>query len=495
MTLLTFPASLRSEKSKQAKPNILLFTADDLHCNSLECFGGKVQGLTPNLNHFASEGMRFKRAHVTVAICAPSRGVLASGLYGHNSGMMGFMKTEKNIPTVMEATRKTGYLTGILGKVSHSTPKEDYQWDFEHDYRELGAGRNPEKYYNYCKEFFETCRQANKPFYFMVNSHDPHRPFHIPGKPLKGASEPTRTYSPEDITVPVFLPDLPDVRKELSYYYNSVRRCDDTFGKTMQALKESSFADNTLVMFLSDNGLAVPFAKANVYLNSTLTPWIVRWPKIVKPDSIDTENFISGIDFFPTVLEAIGQPNPGGLDGTSFIPLLKGQKQQGRDKVFTQIDWKIGGRATPMRCIQTAQFGYIYNAWSNGEFAYRNNNEGMTMNAMNEAAKTDSDVAERINMYRYRVPEELYELEKDPGCLHNLIDNPSNNNVLNEMRKELQGWMEKTNDPLLEAYLKRESTDEFEAAYNKAFATKPGKKRAKKKKTSKTQPLFQGNIK
>ena len=165
-------------------PNVLLFTADDMHCQSLESFGGKVPGLTPNLDRFAAEGMRFERAHVNVAICQPSRGVLATGRYGHNSGIMGFMHTTRDIPTIMQTLQDAGYLTGILGKVGHSTPHANFQWDFVHDQNELGAGRDPQIYYEYCREFLQRCRQENKPFYFMVNSHDLHRPFHIPGQPI-----------------------------------------------------------------------------------------------------------------------------------------------------------------------------------------------------------------------------------------------------------------------------------------------------------------------
>jgi hypothetical protein len=215
----------------------------------------------------------------------------------------------------------------------------------------------------------------------MVNSHDPHRPFHVPGKKYGESEEPSRTYAPSEVEVPGFVPDLPGVREELSYYQNSVRRCDDTFGRVMQALDEAGFRDDTLVVFLSDNGIAIPFAKCNVYLASTRTPWIVRWPGVVKPGASDRQHFISGIDFFPTVLEALDLPVPEGLDGTSFLPLLKGGSQEGRDMVFTQIDMKAGGDAVPMRCVQDEHYGYIYNAWSDGQHWYRNNNEGMTMKA------------------------------------------------------------------------------------------------------------------
>jgi len=478
----------RAAGSEEQKLNILFFTADDLHRDSVGCFGGKVPGLTPNLDFFASQGLRFEYAHVTVAICQPSRGVLATGRYGHNSGILGFMHTDRAIPTIMETLREAGYLTGVLGKVNHSTPKADYKWDFVHDQKELGHGRDPDIYYSYCKEFFTRCRREGRPFYFMVNSHDPHRPYHIPGKPVKDAKEPSKTYAPDEVAVPGFVPDLPGVRKELSYYLNSTRRLDDTFGKTMQALKESGFEENTLVMFLSDNGIAIPFAKCNTYLASTRTPWIVRWPGVVKGGTVDKEHFISGIDFFPTILKALHLPIPTGLDGSSFLPLLRGQGQSGRDKVFTQIDMKAGGDAVPMRCVQDKRFGYIFNPWSDGTFWYRNNNEGLTMRAMVEAATNDPYVAQRVNMFRYRALEEFYDLKHDPDCIYNLIDQPDYQNEVERMRRQLHEWMKQTHDFLLPAFENRAFPEKLRSILSDLYGdnyTKAGKKRKKKQRADK----------
>ena len=112
----------------------------------------------------------------------------------------------------------------------------------------------------------------------------------------------------------------------MAQYYSSAHRCDETVGEVLRALKESGLEDSTLVMFLSDNGISMPFAKSNCYLTSTRTPWLVRWPGKVKPGVVDTEHFISGIDFMPTILEAAGLPAPAGMDGRSFLPLLTGRR-------------------------------------------------------------------------------------------------------------------------------------------------------------------------
>ncbi len=282
--------------AQNKKPlNILLFTADNLIKYSLRCYGGKVEDFSPNIERFAAEGLMFNHAYANNSICTPSNSILATGLYGHNSGVLGFMKMvpDCKTPLIMEVVREHGYMVGVLSKVDHSTPEESFEWDFIKRESELGFGITPNLYYTSARDFFEMTSKSGKPSYFMVNSDDSHILFFVPGQELtRGMAEPSKIYSHEEIEVPGFLLDLPDVRKELSYYYNSVKRLDDTFGKIMQALEESGNKENTLVIFMSDNGMAVPFAKCDNYQASNRTPWISRWPGVVKQGTINDENLI-----------------------------------------------------------------------------------------------------------------------------------------------------------------------------------------------------------
>ncbi len=462
--------------------NVLLFTADDLHAESLGVYGSKVPDLTPNLDRFAAQGMLFNRGHVNVAICAPCRAVIATGLLSHNSGAMGFMKARPGTPDIVTAFQSAGYLAGILGKVSHSTPTTTMKWDYSFDQKELGNGRNPQIYYERCVAFFDRCRKEDKPFYLMVNSHDPHRPYCNPEKLTKGAAMPSRTYRPEEVEVPGFLPDLPGVREELAHYQNSTRRLDDTFGRVMRALDESGRAEDTLVVFMSDNGIAVPFAKCNTWFHSSRTPFLVRWPGRVKPGSLDDAHFVSAVDLKPTFLEVAGVAGPDRLDGRSFAPLLRGKPQNGRDFMFTQIDSKAGGDGVPMRCVQDARFGYIYNPFSDGRHVYRNNNEGRTFAAMAAAAESDPAIAARVQLFRMRVPEEFYDLEKDPDCLNNLIGKAEYQDEVARYRRRLESWMKRTGDPMLPALQNRSDRAKVDAVLLKTYGP-PKVKKAKRKKT------------
>ncbi len=470
-----------------ARPNILLFTADDLHAESLGVYGGRPTDLTPNLDAFAKQSLMFNRAHVNAAICAPCRAIIATGRYSHRSGAMGFMPAREDVPDIVTTLQAGGYLAGILGKYGHCTPKKSMKWDYHFDQKDLGNGRNPAIYAQRAEVFFKRARAEGKPFYFMVNSHDPHRPYCNPAKLTKGAAMPSRTYKPSEVHVPGFLPDLPGVREELAQYLNSTRRLDDTFGAVMKALDESGERDNTLVIFITDNGIAVPFAKCNAWFHSTHSPLLARWPGVVEPGTLDDKHFVSVVDFFPTFLEATGVKGPGGLDGRSFVSLLKGGTQAGRSHVFTQIDSKAGGAYVPMRAVQDEHFGYIFNPFSDGKYWYRNNNEGKTMAAMNEAAKTDPAIAARVDLFRHRVLEEFYDLKKDPDCLNNLIDDPAYAKQRQDLQARLVSHMEKTGDPMLPAFNHRYDRARVDEVMLKTYGPRKENKPKKNKGANKKQ--------
>jgi N-sulfoglucosamine sulfohydrolase len=338
------------------------------------------------------------------------------------------------------------------------------------DFQELGCGRNPGLYRRFAADFFQRAHSTGRPFFLMANSHDPHRPFHGSEQErkkfanvLKEIPPPSRVYRPEEIEVPGFLPELGEVRKEIAQYYSSVRRCDDTVGAVLQALRESGQAEDTLIMFLSDNGMALPFSKTNCYLHSTRTPWIVCWPGRIRPGTTYKRHFISGIDFMATALDAAGLRQPKGMDGFSFLPVLRGQDQQGRERVFTQFHQTSARNRYPMRCIQDHRFGYIFNTWSDGRRIFKNESQsGLTFKAMQAAAPTDAKIAARVKLFQYRVPEELYDFANDPDALNNLVNDPAYAGQLDRMRGDLLDWMRRTGDPALEAFSGRTSAETVE---------------------------------
>ncbi len=453
------------------KPNILFITADDMNRDAVGAFGSPADGTTPRIDRLAAEGICFDHAHVTIAVCQPSRSALMTGRYPHRSGGEGFFHLRiPGVPILPERLRAGGYMVGILGKVPHSTPYADFRWDMCFDRNELGEGRNPAVYARHTRQFLTRAGAADRPFFLMLNSHDPHRPFFGNDDPAWYARDasspaglPSRVFTPGEVTTPGFLPDLSEVRREIAEYYSSVRRCDDTVGAALDALRDAGCGDNTIVIFLSDNGMAFPFAKTNCYLHSTRTPWIMRWPGVIRPGTRDSAHFVSGIDLMPTLLEAAGLELPERMDGSSFLPLLRGEDQGGRERVFTQFHQTAGRNNYPMRCVQDRRFGYIFNPWSDGRRIFRNESQsGRTMKAMREAARNDPALAARVDMFLHRVPEELYDFENDPDALYNLAGDPARADELHAMQQAMERWMSEYGDTALDVFRRRSSPEALE---------------------------------
>lgn len=440
------------------RPNILLITADDMNYNSVGAMGCTAPDITPNIDGLAKEGMLFKNAHVCVAVCQPSRQTMMTGCYPHNIGAPGFDPIGEDVTTLQEVLKDNGYYLGIIGKLDHLAPMHKYCWDYAKrmNIAESSYGRDPELFYSCAKEYIEQSKKADKPFFLMANSADPHRPFVGSEQELNSFGYNTkveRTISEDEIEVPGFLPDIKDVRKEVAQYFTSVHRCDQTVGAILKALEESGLEEDTLVMFLSDNGMAFPFAKTNCYLSSTKTPLIAKWPNHIAKNIKEEKHMVCGVDYTPTILDILGIEHDLKLDGSSFAPLLSGEAMDDRDFVYTIFNANYAHMEFPMRCVQNAQYGYIFNAWSDDETVFFNESKsGLTYNAMVEAAKGDSIIADRVKLFDYRVTEEFYDMKNDPNCLNNLIDNPEYKEQIDVFKDKMYGYMDRSNDPLMKEF-------------------------------------------
>jgi len=469
------PATTTTATPSSRPPiNVLLITADDLGYESTGVTGSRIPGLTPQIDRLAAQGMRFAHAHVTSPVCQPSRSALMTGRYPYRNGALGFEPIRRDVPTLQESLRKAGYLNGIMAKVTHLAPRDKFQWDFYVPEEKLGHGRDPAAYYQNAKAFFLQARNAGRPFFLMANSQDPHRPFagaeknpaadgeeQPPPKNKKKKQKATIearasvVYTPEQIEVPLFLADLPGVREELAQYYTSTHRCDETVGEILRALRDAGCEDNTLVMFLSDNGMSFPFAKTTLYRMGTHTPWIVRWPSRIKAGAVNDRHMISGVDFMPTILDSLGLPQPAGMDGRSFLPLLEGREQADREQVYTVLQVTSANKEFPSRCIQTLRYGYIYNSWPDGKTEFKNEAAGgKACKAMEAAAEQNPSIAERTRFFRLRTTEELYDYQTDPFAQKNLAASPEHAGLVCTMRERMHETMKATGDPTLESFEK-----------------------------------------
>lgn len=459
-------------EDETSRPNIVVFTVDDMDITSVNCYGNPLPALTPNMDLLASQGFRFEHAHVSSAICMPARQSMMTGLHPHQNGSMGFNEVEQgSCPSLSGILMQNGYYTSSVGK---GRDYKAFPWDeFTNG---LGAegwySRKPAGFYEKAKTAIQNSRKANKPLFLGVNTSDPHRPF-CGSEQEKEVVAKLREKYPDIADFPVmdpfctsdeapllpYLPDLPKIREEMAQYYTNVHRADETLGMIMKLLEEEEMEDNTLFIFLSDHDAAMPTAKQNCYRHSSIIPFMVRWPGKIKKGKVDDVHMVSTLDIMPTILEILGIPEPEKQDGRSMLSILQGGEQDGRDFVFTTYNYIYPGvQVFPMRAIHTKEWSYVFNPWSDGinkrlqESGHPTENQsGLTFAAIQKAAQTDPEMQKRLDYILLRRREELFDLKADPYSFNNLAEIADYEEQLKKMQELMIQEMQRTNDPLLES--------------------------------------------
>jgi len=451
-----FASLLLVNAAEPVRPNILLITADDMHWDSVGVYGCPVAATTPNIDRLAAEGFRFNYAYVPISLCTPSRQVMLSGNHSHQTQTREFTELERVGPALPDLLKQNGYYLANLNK-----QQDYYEWDTAISEDQSGFGRDVPFFKKAVGEIITTAKRNHQPWFIMANSNDPHRPFYHSAAESKQPqikafreqgrlSRPSREYRPEAVVVPGFLPDLPEVRDELAEYYSSVRRCDDSVGSILAALEESGQSTNTIVVFLSDNGISMPFAKMNCYQASLRVPFILRYPVKIPAGVRDPLNMVSTIDLAPTLLELAGMPVPGYMAGRSFVPLLKGEAQTHRDFVVGYYYNNLRQtKMYPEFTIQMRDWVYIYNPWVDGKIEVHNSDYtgSPTLLAMWRAAETVPSIRARVDFHKHRVMEELYDVRQDPYAYVNVASAPENAERIKAMRQRLVAWMQETKHP------------------------------------------------
>lgn len=428
MTVLVF-MGLKGVVSAQTqpteKPNFIVFIADDMAWDECGAYGHpKIQ--TPNLNQLSADGMKFNHAYLTCSSCSPSRASIITGRYPHSTGAHQLhLPLPASQVTFVEKLKEAGYYTASAGKWHLGTPTES---KFDLVTTKLN-------------EWVSTLKQRpkDKPFFMWFAFTDPHRPYQ------RNIIE--RPHTNEDVIVPPYLPDTPEVRGDLALYYDEITRLDGVVGNVRKELNAQKVASNTVIVFLSDNGRPFPRCKTTVYDSGIRTPWIVTWPDQIKAGSV-CNSLISSVDLAPTVLELAGLPVGETFQGKSFRKLLKNPQATTRGLIFAEHNWhdfEDFGRA-----VRSSRYKYIRNFYTDipgtpPADAVRSDTY-VKMLELRDAGKLTEDQQSCFQIPRQEV--ELYDVEADPHELHNLAGNPEYAEVQQELRTALDQWQEETHDRL-----------------------------------------------
>src|SRR5688572_27592173 len=431
----------------QRRPNIVLVNTDDQPSWWVGAYGN-TDVHTPNMDRLAKEGMLFKTA-VSVPVCSASRAMLLTGRYNHQVGIDDFINDDEVIglpngsPTFARILRDAGYVTGIVGK--WHLGKETEFWptlrgfDYWAGFTNTWGPRNPEV----------ILKRANNPEekkkiegftldiltdhalgYIRENKDKPFLLYLAYGAPHMGKNpqpaEDQAPYAGKKFKLPDYRAfpearDFPEEALQAQYLKNyvPVTAVDRNLGRVLDELRKLGIENNTVVIFTSDNGyclgrhgllskgnarfLGTTIARPNMFDDSIVVPFIVRWPGVVRPGSV-SEEIVSHLDVLPTLLDMAGldPTSVPALEGFSILPLLREQARVWRDAVHLVYDMKFHAVAH-MRMIRTRGWKLIHH--------YEN---------------------ERLH--------ELYDLRNDPGELNNLHGQPSVRDTQHLLSRRLKEW-------------------------------------------------------
>ena len=462
-------ALLNSAFAAPPRPNIVLIVADDHGTDALGCYGNPVIK-TPHLDALAADGTRFTSAFCTTASCSPSRSVILTGLHNHRNGMYGLQHDDhhfqsfdniRSLPVLLAAA---GYRTARIGKF-HVGPEAVYAFQTVLSGGKANdpatIGRSPVEMADRSRSVIEA--KDERPFFLYWASDDPHRGNAVlpDGKPTfdtwpkpnpfgnRAAGYPGITaiaYRPEEVRVPPNLPDNPACRAELAEYYQAVSRLDQGVGRLIDILKRAGKYENTLIVYISDNGMAFPGAKTTLYESGMRLPCIVRAPGRQHPGAVQSA-MVTWADLAPTFLDLAGAlTEPSAFDGKSFRAGLDGGELRGRDEVYASHTFHEITMYYPMRVVRTRRYKLIHNVAH--ELTFPSALDLIKSPTWISVTESGGLLGKRsIGQFLHRPKFELYDLERDPDEIENLADDPALSKVKAELVEKLKRFQAATKDP------------------------------------------------
>jgi len=435
-------------QTKTNSPNIILIIADDMNWDDAGTYG-HPHVRTPNIDALAKGGMQFNKAYLTASSCSPSRSSIITGKYPHNTGAEQLhWPLPAESKTFVEQLSEAGYYTAAAGKWHLGNVIKDHfdlirEADVSGFQLPTGADQSKGKMVSQqpsgCEDWVNVLqsRPKDKPFFMWFAALDPHREYE------DGSLDPP--HSLLDVIVPPHLPDVPEVREDLRLYYDEIGRLDKYIGLVMDELEHQGITENTLIVFISDNGRPFPRDKTTLYEGGIKTPFLVKWPAKVNAGST-TNSLVSSVDIAPTLLDVAGLQIPGGFEGVSFLSILENPERKVREHVFAEDHWH--DYEDHARSVQSENFKLISNTYNDlPATPSADAGRGLSWQAMLRLYEKDSLNAYQLACFKSPRPRyELYDLESDPDELNNLIDNDDYRQQKDELLSVLQQWQQETND-------------------------------------------------
>ena len=479
---MSYSGQVNAQTAETSRPNILFAISDDQSFPHASAYGATAIS-TPAFDALAKEGVLFVNAFAAAPQCSPSRAAILTGRniwQLEEAGTHGSLFPKK-FQVFTDALGNSGYSVGYTGKAWAPGNWKQSGWERNPVGPEFNSNVLDDVPYDgiknvdYSANFreFINAKENSKPFFFWFGCHEPHREFEY-GSGVKSGK------SLSDATVPDFLPDVELVQNEILDYNVEIEWFDKHLGEMISFLKEIGEFENTIIVITSDNGMAFPHAKANLYEFGTHVPLLISGKKFFRGDRT-VDDLVSLIDLAPTFLELANVPLFEGITGKSLLPLLTGtlaEKNSGhRDYVFTGRERHTHARPDnlgyPCRAVRTKDFLYIRNfkadRWPAGDpsnneipdhveskdikpigLGYSDIDDSPTKELMINNSSLFSELFQKA--FAKRPAEELYDIKNDPFCLVNISDDEQFSEVKSHLKMVLENELKRLGDPRVSGY-------------------------------------------
>ncbi len=402
---------------------------------------------TPGLKELAKDSVLFTNAYCCSPTCSPSRAAMLTGKYPHQNGMLGLAQRgfglnhpEEHLAAHLAANGFRTAISGIQHEVGWyldideealhglgyeevlTTPADGYQktelCDWDRKNAQAAAA-------------WLGKQEADRPFMLSFGLHSTHRPF--PETVAEGIDE-------RYVRIPFWVEEDAGARQDYAQYMTSARHADDNIGIVLEALKANGLYDNTVILFTTDHGLAMPFHKCTLSDHGIGVSLILHHPDGRTGEVCD--GLVSQIDIFPTICDLLGVKKREGLEGMSFAGYMTGEEKIGRRAVFGEINFHTSYE--PVRCVRTDRYKYVR--------FYDPKWQKWNLSNMDESVPKDIYMENGLRE-REKPMEALYDCLYDPEETNNLIDHPQLAEIRRELAELLDEHLKRTKDPILEGEL------------------------------------------
>ena len=430
---------------RAATPNVLIIMADDCTYNDLPLYGGK-NARTPNIDRLADESLTFNRAYLCEAMCQPSRAELFTGQYPMRNGCAwNHSASRADVKSLPHHLGALGYRVGLAGKV-HVKPAGAFPFEKVGGF-DPNCVRDPTLPHQTAAMDAFIERDADTPFCLVVALVEPHVPW------VMGDSS---QYPPKKLVLPPNIADTETTREAFSRYLAEITYMDGQVGDVLATLEKSGQAENTLVLFTSEQGSQFPGCKWTNWDTGVHTALIARWPGRISPDK-RTDALVQYADIAPTLIEAAGGDVSGHpFDGRSFLSLLQGKTDKSpRQYAYGMHNNIPEGPAYPVRTVSDGEYRYIRNLFPEELYIEKHLMGWTGKGKLNNPywatwvreSWQNAATYDLVKRYQQRPAEELYHTAKDPYEMTNLADGKRAAVIKARLSAELDRWMASQGDP------------------------------------------------